>query len=102
MKEPLIPDGVPKSGRFWKVKQTKRSSLKLSNVKSLMSWDAKEEVRKKKKQVQDLERGMIEERKKKIGDEKQKTVEKQQRRLQNEFKNAVYQMVCFLALSLHF
>jgi hypothetical protein len=90
------PDGLPKSGRAWKKKQTVRAStqkrqgfLKVLNK----SFEEREELRKKKQQMLETERQMKEEKRQKILEEKAKREEKQKRRMENEYKNSVYQMI---------
>jgi regulator of replication initiation timing len=92
-----IPDGVPKSGRKWKVKQTFRSSLQQrSGIMSTLnkSFEEKEAIRLKKKLVNEMEKEMLEEKKKKKVDERLRHEEQQKRRAANEFKTTVYQEVC--------
>jgi hypothetical protein len=92
----VIPAGVPKSGRVWKVKQVCRSSSQLQ--KGVLShlaktFEQKEAERQQKKNVKELEREMIEEKKAKILEEKTRREEQAKRRQENEYKNAVTQQV---------
>lgn len=92
----VIPAGVPKSGRVWKVKQTARSSSQLQKgVLSHLakSFEQKEAERQAKKNVKELEREMIEEKKARILAEKTRREEQQKRRQENEYKNATTQQV---------
>lgn len=97
MKESVkIPDGVPKSGRSWKIKQTTRSSAQLKQgVLSHLSksFEDREAERQKKKNVKELEREMVEDRKRKKMEEKTRREEQQKRRQENEYKNSVVQEV---------
>jgi hypothetical protein len=100
MKEPVkIPDGMPKSGRSWKVKQTVRSSAQLKQgVLSHLakSFEERDAERQKKQNVKELERELIEERKQKKLAEKTRREEQQKRRQENEYKNSVTQEVTFV------
>lgn len=91
-----IPEGRPKSGRVWKVKQKTRFSLQqrsgfLDNLNK--SWEEKELIRKKKQQVLQLERDMKEEKRLKKIAERERREAQQKRRMENEYKNSVYQTV---------
>lgn len=90
----VIPDGLPKSGRSWKIKQTVRSSAQLKQgILSHLakSFEEKERERQQKRNVKELEREMIEERKNAKLAEKARREEQQKRRQENEYKNAVTQ-----------
>ena len=94
-----VPDGVPKSGRCWKVKQTARSSAQLK--KGILShlaktFEEKEIDREKKRNVKELEREMLEEKKQKKLDERTRREEQAKRRQENEYKNSVTQEVTHL------
>jgi hypothetical protein len=113
MKEQVVvPDGVPKSGRSWKIKQTARSSAQMKKgVLSHLSktFEERDVERQKRKMVKELEREMIEDRKRKKLEEKTRREEQQKRRQENEYKNSVVQEVrrcCVIALQylliLHF
>lgn len=96
VKQEAIRDGVPKSGRIWKVKQTERaSSMNRRGVLSHMakSYEEKQIIRQKKEEMKALQREMIEEKKMKIRAEKERRAERAKQRAANEFKNSSYQMV---------
>mmetsp|Transcript_3447 Transcript_3447/g.5374 ORF Transcript_3447/g.5374 Transcript_3447/m.5374 type:complete len:145 (+) Transcript_3447:35-469(+) len=91
-----IPTGVAKSGRTWKVKQTKRFSSQFKKgVLSHMAktFEEKEKERQKKTIAKDLEREMVEEKKRKKREEKTRREEQQKRRQDNEYKTTVYQQI---------
>jgi phage-related minor tail protein len=92
----VIPEGRPKSGRFWKPKQKVRSSFQQKNgVLSHLrkTFEEKEALREKKERLLALERAMVEEKKQKKRDERERREERQKRRMANEYKNSVYQVV---------
>lgn len=96
MKEDLkvIPEGLPKSGRSWKVKQTVRSSAQLKQgvlAHLAKSFEEKEAERQKKRNIKELEREMIEERKNAKLAEKTRREEQHKRRQENEYKAAITQ-----------
>ena len=89
-----IPDGKPKSGRVWKIKQKFRSSVQQrSGVLSHLnkSFEEKQAIRAKKASILQLEREMKDEKKQKLLDAKIRREEQQKRRMANEYKNSVYQ-----------
>lgn len=89
-----IPEGRPKSGRTWKVKQTSRFSFQQRQgvVGHLnKTLEEKEEIRQKKDRMLALEREMKEENRQKAIEEKQRREDQQKRRMANEYKNSVYQ-----------
>lgn len=89
-----IPAGRPKSGRFWKTKETKRfSSMKREGVLKFMSTSLEVKMAQKRKEqvAKALEAQMKEETKRKILEKKARAEENQKRRMANEFKNSSYQ-----------
>ncbi len=99
----IIPDGIPKSGRVWKAKQTSKSSLLIrsSFCGPLKTFEEKEQIRNKRKQMLQMERDMKADRVKKIVEEKERREQQTKRRMENEYKSSVYQMVCH-AILFHF
>ena len=97
MKETVqIPDGVPKSGRVWKVKQTARSSAQLKKgILSHLSktYEEREIERQKRRNVKELEQEMIEDKKQKKLEEKLRREAQEKRRQENEYKNSITQEV---------
>jgi len=91
-----IPDGIPTSGRTWKVKQTRRSStLHRSGVMSHMnkSFEEKKAAKEKMERIKAFEKDIKEEKLKKIEAEKARKAEKEKRRVENEYKTSVYQVI---------
>ena len=89
-----IPDGIPKSGRVWKVKQTSRASALLRTgllQNQIKTLEEKQIIRTKKATILQLEREMKEESKKKREIQKEKRLENNKRRMANEYKNTSYQ-----------
>ena len=89
-----IPEGMNKSGRVWKIKQTTRTSAqKRQGVLSHLakSFEEKELIRKRKLEVKHLEDEMINAKKRKIAEEKEKAEERKKRRAENEQKTVTYQ-----------
>lgn len=90
----VIPEGLNKSGRVWKVKQaTRASSQRRQGVLSHLakSFEEKELIRKRKAEVKHLEDEMLNEKKRKIAEEKEKAEERKKRRAENEQKTVTYQ-----------
>jgi len=91
-----IPAGMPKSGRFWKPKQTKRfSAMKREGVLKFMSTSLAVKQANKRKEItaRAVEAQMKDETKRKILEKKARTMDNQKRRMANEFKNASYQSI---------
>lgn len=96
MVKETIPEGVPKSGRFWKGKETERASaLKRKGVMSHMakSFEEREAIRRKRDETKALEREMIEEKRQKKIAERERREAQTKRRMANEYKSASYQTV---------
>lgn len=92
----IIPDGRPKSGRLWKVKQTFRSSAQDRrgvNKHLCKSFEQREIEKIKRNNVLALEREMKAETKNKKNEEKERREERQRQRQANEYKNSVYQEI---------
>lgn len=92
----VIPDGIPKSGRVWKKKQTARfSSIKRQGVLKHMStsYEKKMAQRDAKDQVKQLEKEMKEERQRQREAERLRREEKKKRLAENEYKNASFQVI---------
>ena len=92
----VIPEGMPKSGRFWKTKQRSRSSTQsrqgvLSHLAK--SFEEKQDLKAQKANMKSLEREMKEETKQKQLQEKARREERQTRRMENEFKSTSYQVI---------
>lgn len=95
-KDTGVPEGIPKSGRIWKPKQTQRFSAQqrtgfLKN--QCKTFEEREEIRKRKLQVLELEREMKEERKRKMQEKKERREEQERRRKENEYKSSAFQVV---------
>jgi uncharacterized membrane protein YkoI len=94
-----IPEGRPKSGRTWKVKQTFRSSLQQRSgiLKHLnKTFEQKEAERAKRDAVKEFEQELKDEKKQKLADAKTRREEQLKRRQANEYKNSVFQEVPFI------
>ncbi len=96
MVKAVIIEGLPKSGRFWKVKEMERAStMKRQGIMSHMakSFEQKQAIRAKKAETKAIEQEMIEVKKGKILAEKQRREAQTKRRMENEYKTATYQTV---------
>ncbi len=94
-----IPIGKAKSGRDWKVRQTSRSSTQtrqgiLSHLAK--TFEEKEIIRNKLKEMKLRETEMTNDKKRKIADEIARREEQTKRRKENEYKTSVYQAVSCL------
>lgn len=96
------PEGIPKSGRVWKKRQTFRSSTtkRQGVLKHLSSdFEKKKLLQVRTKQIKEYERELKEQTRLKKVNERLRREEKQRRRLENEYKTVVTQEVthfCFL------
>lgn len=91
-----IPEGKPKSGRSWKVKQSERFSAQgrkgvLSHLSK--SYEVKKAIREEKDNVKTLESRLKEEKRMKKQEEKERREERKKQRMANEFKSSQYQVV---------
>ena len=92
-----IPDGKPKSGRIWKIKQTSRASSQLrTGIQKVLSktYEERQVLKEQKQKVLDLERNMKSETKEKRHEETLRQQERKKRLMEAEFKNTSYQAVC--------
>lgn len=92
----VIPDGRAKSGRFWKTKQTVRTSM--DKKKGMMSkmrktYEAHKAEREARKSMKALENEMKAEKDQKKADEKARREERDRRRKENEFKTSAFQTI---------
>eukprot|EP01038_Epipyxis_sp_PR26KG_P008223 gene8223-11129_t len=91
-----VPEGKCKSNRFWKTKQSTRSSFQLRQGISkhlAKSFEEKELIRNKNKEMKALENEMIQSKKDKKIQERLLREEKMKRRMENEYKTSVYQTI---------
>lgn len=91
-----IPDGMPKSGRFWKSKQRTRSSAQVrKGILSHLShtFEERQVKRSKENETKAVEREMKEETKAKILEKKAKAEERLKIRQANEFKSTSFQEI---------
>lgn len=91
-----IPDGIPKSGRIWKKKQTVRSStIKRQGVLKHLSnsFEKKRLLEQQQKQTKEYEKELRNETKQKKIDARLRREENQKRRMENEYKSVVVQQV---------
>lgn len=96
VKESGVPEGVPKSGRPWKVKQTQRFSAQqrtgfLKN--QCKTFEEREALKKQKLATLSLEREMVEDKKQKLQEKRERREEQEKRRKENEYKSSAFQMV---------
>ncbi|KAJ1416362.1 hypothetical protein B484DRAFT_454306 [Ochromonadaceae sp. CCMP2298] len=95
-KAAVIPAGVPKSGRSWKVTQSSRSSAQSKKgvlTHLATTFEERATTRNKERNAKELEREMIEDKKRKKLDERDRRDEQLKRRQENEYKNSVYQQL---------
>eukprot|EP00607_Mallomonas_marina_P003263 CAMPEP_0182427744 /NCGR_PEP_ID=MMETSP1167-20130531/19156_1 /TAXON_ID=2988 /ORGANISM="Mallomonas Sp, Strain CCMP3275" /LENGTH=132 /DNA_ID=CAMNT_0024610193 /DNA_START=253 /DNA_END=651 /DNA_ORIENTATION=+ len=88
--------GKNKSGREWKVVQTKRASAQTRmGIMEKMSttYEEKQKIKEKKDRVKAIEQQMKADRIAKQEEEKRIKEERQQRRIANEQKSTSYQMI---------
>lgn len=92
----VIPDGIPKSGRVWKKKQTFRTStLKRQGILQHLSssFEKRKLLEVKTKQMKEYERELREQTRMKKVNERTRREEKQKRKMENEYKTVVVQQV---------
>ena len=91
-----IPDGQPKSGRFWKSKQRTRSSSQCRKGTLIhLSKTFEEKLVKKAKEndMKELERSLVEESKRTRNEKRERVEERLRFRQANEMKNSTYQVI---------
>ena len=91
-----VLEGVPKSGRFWKTKQTMRNSSQLrQGVLSHMqsSLEKRNQEKARRASMRAVEAQMKEEKAEERRKEREKKEEKAKRRAANEFRGTTYQQI---------
>jgi hypothetical protein len=94
--KPIIPDGIPKSGRIWKKKQIHRASAQRRQgvLKHLCkSYDERKQAKERDREIREFEKSLKEESNKKKEAERLRRDKLVFKRLENENKAAVYQEV---------
>jgi predicted ribosome quality control (RQC) complex YloA/Tae2 family protein len=100
----IIPEGIPKSGRVWKKKQTTRTStMKRQGVLAHLAspFEKRKLLETKSKQVKEYEKELREQTRMKKVNERIRREEKQKRRMENEYKTVVVQQVSFKEFNTH-
>lgn len=99
-----IPDGKPKSGRTWKVKQKSRASSQLrTGIQKILTktYEERQVIKEQKQKVLELERNMKDETKLKRKGEILRQQERKKRLMEAEFKNTSYQAVSYIILAIN-